>query len=187
MKDSPETKIQILEALKSTPIVSVACAKTGIARATYYRWHNDDLEFKKRVKRAMRSGNKNINDLVFGKLIQKTKEGNLGAIMYYLSHRHPYFKKKDKVKVEVTQKDSPIHGIPESAFNEVLISKLPKRLRKQVVRKARRIHEIVREHFDRVNRENPGLGPIDPKEILLRDTLPWGLILKDLLEEERKK
>ena len=35
----------ILEQLRKTPIVQVACEKTGIARATYYRWRKKDKRF----------------------------------------------------------------------------------------------------------------------------------------------
>jgi len=188
MKDKIEEKLKILELLKTTPVISVACAKAGLARATIYRWLNDDIDFKKQVQQALRSGAKNINDLAYAKLIQKINESSLGAITFYLSHRHPLFKKKEKFKVEVTQKNSPIFDIPESAFNEVLISKLPKKLRKQVVRKAIRIHEIVRQAIEKARKERPYLGPKNPSsKYCLQDTLPWGLILKSVLEEEKGK
>lgn len=189
MKDSPEIKIKILETLKTTPLVNVACAKAGIARASYYRWVNDDLEFKKRVQRAMKSGNRNINDMAYGMLIQKIKQGSMNAIIFYLSRRHPLFKKKDKVKVEVTQKNTEPIDIPESAFNEVLVSRLPKKLRKLTVRKARKVHEMVEEAFAQARREHPDLGPRNPnpKKRTLRDILPWGRFLKIVLEEDEHK
>lgn len=185
MKDNPENKLLILEALKTTPLVNVACAKAGIARSSYYRWVNDDLEFKKRAQRAMRSGTHNMNDIMEGLLFQKAKQGSLNAITYYLSHMHPNYRKKDKVKVEIVQKNTELIDIPKSAFDEVLISKLPKKLRKPTVRKARRVHEMVEEAFAQVRKEHPGLGPSNPKKRTLWDTLPWGAFLKEVLEEEK--
>ena len=42
-----ENKELILSQLKKTPIVQLACEKTGIGRATYYRWRKSDKRFKK--------------------------------------------------------------------------------------------------------------------------------------------
>ena len=37
----------IIKQLKKTPIVQLACEKTGVGRATYYRWRKVDKRFKR--------------------------------------------------------------------------------------------------------------------------------------------
>ena len=41
-KRQSKNKEQLLEILKKTPIVQIACEKAGVGRATYYRWRKDD-------------------------------------------------------------------------------------------------------------------------------------------------
>ena len=38
-------KMLILEQLKKTPIVQIACEKVGVGRSTYYRWKKEDSKF----------------------------------------------------------------------------------------------------------------------------------------------
>ncbi len=43
-------KEQLLEALtKSLGIVSTACLSVGVSRTTYYKYYNDDEQFKSRM------------------------------------------------------------------------------------------------------------------------------------------
>jgi ACT domain-containing protein len=43
-------KEQLLEALvKSLGIVSTACLNVGVSRTTYYKYYNDDEQFKSRM------------------------------------------------------------------------------------------------------------------------------------------
>ncbi len=184
MKDKPEEKLQILETLKSTPIVSVACAKVGIARATYYRWYNDDPEFKKRAQRALRSGTKNVNDLAYGKLIQKIREGSLGAITFYLGRRHPDFKRRDKVKVEIANQSSKPLFIPDDVFKEILLSDLPKRLRKMAVRKGLKLQDIIRNAVAEVDRKLGREPEMAPSNYTLSQE-QWTSIIKDVLKVEK--
>jgi ACT domain-containing protein len=42
MKTNKE-KDALLEQLKKTPIIQIACEKIGLSRTTYYRWYQADL------------------------------------------------------------------------------------------------------------------------------------------------
>ncbi len=39
--------------LKKTPIVQVACERSSVGRATYYRWKKDDADFAKQADEAL--------------------------------------------------------------------------------------------------------------------------------------
>lgn len=83
-----EQKEKILEEVSKTYIVSIACQKTGISRATLYRWIESDLEFNREFKKRQREGVSAINDLAESQLIMKIKNGDSRLIIYWLSNRH---------------------------------------------------------------------------------------------------
>lgn len=88
----PYEQIKIIEYLQETPLVSFACKKTGIARATYYRWYNHDKKFKELVDAVLKQGRENINDLAKATLFKMIKEGNYNAIRFWLQHNDPVFR-----------------------------------------------------------------------------------------------
>jgi len=74
-------KEQLLEALtKSLGIVSTACLSVGVSRTTYYKYYNDDEQFKSQVD--------DISDIAIdfaeSKLFDLMREGNPTAIIFYL-------------------------------------------------------------------------------------------------------
>ena len=85
-------QIKIIEYLQETPLVSFACKKTGIARATYYRWYKTDKKFKELVDIVLKQGRENINDLAKASIMKMIKEGNFNAIRFWLQHNDPVFR-----------------------------------------------------------------------------------------------
>lgn len=83
-----EQKNLLLEQFKKTPIVQVACEKTGLSRATYYRWRKQDHKFEKHADEALSEGSLLINDLAESQLIGAIKDKNLGAIIFWLKTHH---------------------------------------------------------------------------------------------------
>lgn len=77
----------LLEQLKKTPVVQVACQKLGISRATYYRWRQNQ-KFAADADRAILEGSQMINDMAESQLIQAIQERNLSAIQFWLRHHH---------------------------------------------------------------------------------------------------
>lgn len=93
-------KTALIDQLKKIPIVQVACEKVGISRATFYNWKKDDAEFATSVDEAIGDGTGFVNDMAESQLLSAIKEGNLGAITYWLKHRHSAYSNR----LEVTTK-----------------------------------------------------------------------------------
>jgi len=79
---------QIIETLKTSPIVQIACQKAGISRATYYRWRKLDENFKKQTRKSIKEGCRFINDLAESQLISAIKDKNMTAIIFWLKNHH---------------------------------------------------------------------------------------------------
>lgn len=90
---------EILEELKKTPVVIYVCAKTGICRASFYRWQQEDKEFAENVKEATNIGLEELNDYCETKLITKIKQGNMQAIVFWLKHHKKIYKQKSYIVV----------------------------------------------------------------------------------------
>jgi len=94
----------IVEQLKKTPIITVSCEKTGIAKATFYRWKKDDKKFSIAADDAIITGSQLINDLAESQLVSAIKDRNLTAIIYWLNHHHKTYETKvhieGKIKTE---------------------------------------------------------------------------------------
>lgn len=88
----------LLEQLKKTPVVQIACEKSGVGRATYYRWRKEDPEFTQASDLALLDGSLLINDMAESQLMSAIKEKNMTAIIFWLKHHHPAY----LTKVEIT-------------------------------------------------------------------------------------
>lgn len=95
----------MVEQLRKTPIVQVCCEKMGVARTTFYDWCKKDQEFAKAVDAALSDGTGLMNDLAESQLLSAVRDGNLGAITYWLKHRHPAYATKMEVKAELRRMD----------------------------------------------------------------------------------
>ena len=89
-------KERILNHLRSVPIIEVACKKANIARATYYRWRNEDQEFSRLSDDALDEGIKLINDMTESQLISLIKDKKFQAVQFWLRHNHSRFLLKEK-------------------------------------------------------------------------------------------
>lgn len=104
-------KIKFLENLRQgRGIISYACEKTGISRATYYNWLNSDEEFK----RACEDINESVIDVVESKLLTQINDDNLTAIIFFLKT-----KGKKRGYVEKVENDVSINAF------EKLLQELP--------------------------------------------------------------
>jgi len=97
-KRQKTAKEVLLEQLKKTPIIEVACQKVGIGRATYYRWRKEDEQFTQASDQAKGEGELLINDMAESQLISAIKEKNLTAIIFWLKNHHPTY----GTKIEIT-------------------------------------------------------------------------------------
>ena len=89
----------ILEQLKKTPIVQLACEKVGIARATYYRWKDADRKFSILAQEAILEGSRLVNDMAESQLLSAIRDGNMTGIIFWLKSHHPSY----ETRVEIRQ------------------------------------------------------------------------------------
>jgi hypothetical protein len=94
----------LLVELEKTGNVFTACSRTGISRATFYRWKEEQKEFKEKADRAAEIGIESNCDIAEHSLMLKIKDKDLGAIKYLLSHNSPRYKEKEKEKRMVTDR-----------------------------------------------------------------------------------
>lgn len=93
-------KSKLLQVLSETPLVSLACKKSGLSRATFYRWMKDDKSFRDGVNDILEIGRKNINDLAESSLIKEIQKGNMNAIRLWLQHNDPRYIPKRTMYVD---------------------------------------------------------------------------------------
>lgn len=96
-KRTAEDKKAVLEQLSKLPIVQVACQKSGISRASYYRWRIEDKQFAKDSEEAIEEGVQMINDLSESQLITAIKNNNFSAVRFWLQNRHRAYTNKVEV------------------------------------------------------------------------------------------
>ncbi len=101
-KRQKKEKETIIENLKRMPIIEIACNKSGVSRATYYRWKEQDVTFSQAVDKAQEEGEALIRDVAVSKIIKGINDDNLTAAMYWLNHRDPRF--SNKVEISTTTK-----------------------------------------------------------------------------------
>lgn len=98
-------KAAVLEHLKKIPIVQIACEKSGVGRASYYRWRNEDADFKKAADEAMAEGVLFINDMSEAQVISLIRDKNWQAIRFWLLSHHPSYKTKVDFSGHITYSD----------------------------------------------------------------------------------
>ena len=100
IKKSDELKGAILEQLRKTPIIQIACEKLNISRMSFYRWKKEDEGFAQKVDEALLDGQILVNDLAESQLISAVKDRNMSAVMAWLKHHHPSY--RTRVQIEGT-------------------------------------------------------------------------------------
>ena len=96
------TKTLLLEQLKKTPIIQIACEKSGVSRATYYRWRAEDKNFMEEADGAICAGEALITDMSESQLIPLIRDRNFPAIQLWLKHHHPRYTNRLEISGEIT-------------------------------------------------------------------------------------
>lgn len=96
-KRQVKEKKLVIENLKRMPIIEVACNKSGISRATFYRWKEQDAEFSQAAEKAQVEGEALVGDIAVSKIVKEINNDNLTAAIYWLNHRDPRFSNKFEV------------------------------------------------------------------------------------------
>ncbi len=97
-KRQQQEKSLVIDQLKKTPIIQLACEKTGVGRATYYRWRKEDPDFAKQSDQSLAEGVALINDMAESQLLAAIRDQNLTAIIFWLKHRHSSYSTKIELK-----------------------------------------------------------------------------------------
>ena len=103
-----QEKNSLLENLRQIPIVELACKKSGVARASFYRLRKDDKEFAELVDEAILDGEDLINDLSQSQLVSSIRDGNFQAIQLWLKHHHKKYADTIEVSGSIDVKDKPL-------------------------------------------------------------------------------
>lgn len=115
-----ENKQLLLDCLRKTPIIQIACEKSGISRATYYRWRSEDEDFRKASDEAVREGEMFINDMSESQIISLIKEKNWQAIQFWLRNNSPKYADRIKVEANIKQLDEKLTPEQETIIRKAL-------------------------------------------------------------------
>lgn len=100
------TKKAIVEAMKATlGNVTAACQKVGTSRDNYYKYYNEDPDFRKAVTEDVQEM---AGDFVEGKLFELIDSMNPAAVMFYLKCRckkRGYIERQEIVNTEQLSSD----------------------------------------------------------------------------------
>ncbi len=119
-KRQSKNKELLLELLKKTPIVQIACEKVGIGRATYYRWRKEDPEFTKQSDQALLDGSLLVNDMAESQLMSAIKDKNMTGIMFWLRHHHPAYVNRVEVTTNNKNQDIELTDEQKELLNKAL-------------------------------------------------------------------
>ena len=116
-----EDKKLLLGQLKKTPIVQLACQKTGVSRATYYRWRKMSSKFSRYTDRAIRAGNLFINDMAESQLLSAISDKNMTAIIFWLKNHHPTYEARIEVRATgITADDEELNKKQKEIVDQAL-------------------------------------------------------------------
>jgi len=107
MKTKKEKQL-LVEQLKKMPIVQIACDRSSISRASYYRLRKEDREFKKITDEAIIEGETLITDLSESQLISLIRDKNFPAIQLWLKSHHPKYTNKVEMTGNLNVKEEPL-------------------------------------------------------------------------------
>lgn len=110
----------LIEQFKKIPIVQVACEKTGIGRATYYRWRSEDQKFAEEADKAIAEGAFLVNDMAESQLMSAIREKNMTAIIFWLKHHHTSYATKIEVTAHLKSQNEILTPEQELLVNKAL-------------------------------------------------------------------
>lgn len=119
-KRKEKEKNIVLEQLKKTPIVQIACEKSGIGRATYYRWRKEDKDFSKKADTALEEGSLLINDMAESQLMSAIRDRNMTAIIFWLKHHHSRYTTRVELTAHLKRQDEELTPEQEELVSKAL-------------------------------------------------------------------
>ena len=99
-------KEDLLQALeKALGVVSTACKKVGIGRATFYRWLKEDKDFSKEVQAIQDVA----LDFAESKLFEQIQDGSTAATIFYLKTKGKRRGYVERQELEHSGGDKPVN------------------------------------------------------------------------------
>ena len=120
-KRQEENKSKLIELLQRTPIVQVVCEKSGVSRATYYRWRSEDKKFKEESDKALKEGIEIINDMAESQLLSSIRDKNMTAIIFWLKNHHLSYIPKLEISSDQNQLREDLTPDEEAIVREALL------------------------------------------------------------------
>lgn len=93
----------LIEQLRKTPIIEIACQKAGVGRTSFYRWRAEDAKFDLACNESFGEGVELINDLAESKLVSQIQNDNTNAIRFWLQNHHKLYANKVQITTPVKQ------------------------------------------------------------------------------------
>lgn len=85
-------KAKILKELEEYPLITRACNKVGVPRATLYRWCAQDRVFAADVELSQSVGRQKLSDFAESKLVENIQAGMHQAIVFWLTHNREAYR-----------------------------------------------------------------------------------------------
>lgn len=100
MKKTKTLLNKLVEEVEKTPVIQIACDKFGISRNTFYRWMKEDKKFLIRINEAISLGTGLVSDVAISNVLEGIKRKDAMYTKYWLSHKHPDFRRPFIFKVD---------------------------------------------------------------------------------------
>lgn len=110
----------LLEKFRKMPILQVALDKTGVSRTTYYRWRQEDFEFKKTADEAIGEGESYITELSESKLLSLINREHFPAVHLWLRTHHPKYANKIELSGSIALQEEVLTQEQQQTVNEAL-------------------------------------------------------------------
>lgn len=101
MKKTKALVNRLLEEIGKHGIIQSACDKHGISRQTFYRWMKEYPDFLAQVGEAQSLGVGVVNDVAQSNILAGIKAKDMKSTTYWLSHRHPEFRRPFVHRVDI--------------------------------------------------------------------------------------
>jgi hypothetical protein len=102
-KRQAKDKAALLDKFRRMPILQIALDQTRISRSTYYKWRDDDEQFKTDAEEAIAEGEEFITELSESKLLSLINKEHFPAIHLWLRSHHSKYANKLELSGSVKQ------------------------------------------------------------------------------------
>lgn len=119
-------KKTLLEQLKRTPTIELACEKCGVARATVYRWIKNSKKFASEIDLALAEGRVFISSIAESQIFSLIRDKKFEAIRFWLLNNEPRYSNKLEIKGHITHQSETLTPEQEKLLLKALELALPK-------------------------------------------------------------